>query len=193
MGFRVRDFIIGFIPFKNIRHRIRLKYGDFPYCGISKDTIISHRKNLTLGKYVYIGGKSRLMCEGGLEIGSYTRFGQEVLVLTSNHNYKSDKLLPFDDVDFKQPVSIGESCWIGARSVICPGVKIDEGVVVAAGSVVVKSVPKCAIVGGNPAKIIGYRDIELYDKLKSEGKCANFDFVGKRRWVEKKEFKEYLK
>ena len=172
---------------------MRLKYGDFPYCAISKDTIISHRKNLTLGQWVYIGGKSRLMCEGGLEIGSYTRFGQEVLVLTSNHNYKSEKFLPFDETNFKQKVYIGKNCWIGARAVICPGVKIEEGAVVAAGSVVVKSVPKCAIVGGNPAKIIGYRDIELYDKLNSEGKCADFYDVKDSTWVEIKDCKEYLK
>ena len=59
-------------------------------------------------------------------------------------------------------------------------------------SVVVKSVPKCAIVGGNPAKIIGYRDIELYDKLNRDGKCATFDDVKNRQWIEIKENKEYL-
>ena len=92
----------------------------------------------------------------------------------------------------KQPVSIGENCWIGARSILCPGVKIDEGAVVGAGSVVVKSVPKCAIVGGNPAKIIGYRDIDLYDRLKSEGKCADFEDVKNRRWIEVDDYKGYL-
>lgn len=39
----------------------------------------------------------------------------------------------------------------------------------AIGSVVVKDVPRCAIVGGNPAKIIKYRNIEQFDKLKAEG------------------------
>lgn len=193
MSLRIKDFFINLIPFKKLRHKIRLKYGNFPYCSISKDTIISHRENLILGQWVYIGGKSRLMCEGGLEIGSYTRFGQEVLILTSNHNYKSEKLLPFDEIDFKQKVLIGKNCWIGARSLICPGVKIEEGAIVAAGSVVTKSVPKCAIVGGNPAKIISYRDIKLYDKLNSENKCATFEDVKDRTWLVIKEYKEFLK
>lgn len=192
MGIRLKDIFIGLIPFKNLRHKIRLKYGDFPYCDVSRDVIISHKKNLTLGEYVYIGGKTRLMCEGGVEIGSYTRFGQEVIVLSSNHNYKSEKFLPFDEVNFKQKVSIGKACWIGARSVIYPGVKIDDGVVIAAGSVVTKSVPKCAIVGGNPAKIIGYRDMKLYEKLEGNGKFASFDDVKSVVWIEKEGFKDYL-
>lgn len=45
---------------------------------------------------------------------------------------------------------------------------IGEGVIVAIGSVVVKDVPPYAIVGGNPAKIIKYRDIEHFEKLKAE-------------------------
>ena len=50
---------------------------------------------------------------------------------------------------------------------------IEEGAVVAMGSVVTKDVPKGAVVGGNPAKILKYRDLEKYDKLKSENKFIN--------------------
>ena len=46
---------------------------------------------------------------------------------------------------------------------ICPGVKIEDGAIIAMGSVVSKSVPKCAIVGGNPARIIGWRNKEEYE------------------------------
>lgn len=45
-----------------------------------------------------------------------------------------------------------------------------EGAIVAVGSVVVKDVPPYAIVGGNPAKIIKYRNIYQFKMLKSEGK-----------------------
>lgn len=44
-------------------------------------------------------------------------------------------------------------------------VHIGEGAIVAIGSVVVKDVPRCAIVGGNPAIVIKYRDIEHFEKL----------------------------
>ena len=192
MGIRLKDKLIGLIPFKKLRHEMRFKYGDFPYNYVTDNVVISGRKNLTLGKYVYIGGKTTLMCEGELYIGSYTRVSQQVLVLTSNHNYKSEKLVPFDEYDYKYKVYIGKNCWIGARSVICPGVKIEEGAIVAAGSVVTKSVPKCAIVGGNPAKIIGYRDKETYEKLEAEGKNATFEDVKNRKWIEVPEYKAFL-
>ena len=58
-----------------------------------------------------------------------------------------------DDVD----IIIGNDVWIGTRSIILPGVKIGNGVIIGAGAVVTKDVPPYAIVGGNPAKIIKFR------------------------------------
>lgn len=49
---------------------------------------------------------------------------------------------------------IGKNCFIGARSIILPGVTIGDSVIVAAGSVVTKDVPKNCIVAGNPAVVI---------------------------------------
>ena len=51
-------------------------------------------------------------------------------------------------------VKIGNGAFIGARALIMPGVTVGENAVVAAGSVVVKSVPANAVVGGNPAVVI---------------------------------------
>ncbi|KQP97660.1 hypothetical protein ASG06_17995 [Rathayibacter sp. Leaf185] len=53
------------------------------------------------------------------------------------------------------PITIGDDSFIGARSTILPGVRIGSGCIVAAGSIVTKSVPSGAIVGGNPARVIG--------------------------------------
>ena len=57
-------------------------------------------------------------------------------------------------------VTIGDDVFIGVNSIILPGVEIGNKVVIAAGSVVAKSVPSGVIVGGNPARIIG--DFESY-------------------------------
>ncbi len=64
---------------------------------------------------------------------------------------------------------IGRRCFIGARSMIMPGVVIGDGCVVAAGSVVTKDVPAGSIVAGNPAKVIR-SDIETgpYGRLRWE-------------------------
>ena len=55
---------------------------------------------------------------------------------------------------------VGENCFIGARSIILPGVQIGDNAIVGAGAVVVRDVPSGCIVAGNPARIIR-RDISV--------------------------------
>jgi acetyltransferase-like isoleucine patch superfamily enzyme len=191
---KYRQKLIDLVPVRSWRRVLSFKYGSFPGNFVEPTVIIGTAKNLELGGMVYIGGDARFYCEGGLSIGANTNFGQGCFILTTNHNYKSETLLPFDNVGLLQRVEIGKNCWIGSRSTICPGVKIEDGAVVAMGSVVTKSVPKCAIVGGNPAKIIGWRDKETYDRLEAQGKT--FIQSGKLppiNWVRTDGFKSYLK
>lgn len=49
---------------------------------------------------------------------------------------------------------VGRNCFIGARSMILPGVRVGDGSIVGAGSVVTRDVPPRSIVAGNPAKIV---------------------------------------
>ena len=150
---------------------------------------LDHKSNIELGGNVYIGGDCEFFCEGGLKIGESTQFGRECLILTTNHNYKG-KELPYDNVGIMQSVEIGKNCWFGVRCIVMPGVKIEDGAVIAAGSVVTKSVPKCAIVGGNPAKIIGWRDKEHYKQLEH----AHKSYVNNKKikWIRKDGFKKFL-
>ena len=55
------------------------------------------------------------------------------------------------------PILISEDCWLGANSVVLPGVSLGKGTVVGANTVVTKSFPDYAILGGVPAQIIGSR------------------------------------
>lgn len=60
-------------------------------------------------------------------------------------------------LDEYAPIQIGSDVWIGARAIVKDGVSIGHGAVVGAGAVVTKDVPPYAIVGGVPARVIGYR------------------------------------
>ena len=63
----------------------------------------------------------------------------------------------FVDNDNKWIVNIGHDCWIGEHVFMVGGVTVNNGAVVLAHAVVTKDVPPYAIVGGIPAKVIGYR------------------------------------
>ncbi len=106
---------------------------------------------------------------GDLKIGNYFHSGIECMIITSNHNYEG-VAIPYDSTNIDKPVTIGDYVWFGNRVTVVGGVSIGEGAIIAAGSVVCKDVPPFAIVGGNPAKVIKYRDKEHFERLKQEGK-----------------------
>lgn len=127
-------------------------------------------RNISIGNNVRIGERCRLSAIGGINIGNNVSFGPEITIWSSNHNYYSPELLPFDKNSKLKPVTIGDNVWIGARACIAPGVNIGEGAVIAMGAVVTKDVPVGAVVGGNPATVLKYRDLDKYYKLKAENK-----------------------
>lgn len=132
----------------------------------------SSPQKMCIGSNTWIGNNFFAKCEGGLSIGSGVIISKDAEIWTANHCYDATDLqsLPYDTRFIKKPVSIGDNVWIGSRVTIVPGVKIGEGCVVGAGSVVSHNIPPLAVVGGNPAKIIKYRDKDTYEKLKAEGK-----------------------
>lgn len=129
-------------------------------------TVVHGAKKLVIGDDVRVGEKSYLNASGGITIGNNVKMGPQVFIWSQNHNYYAPTALPYDGTNISRPVIIGNNVWIGAKVCIIPGVKVGEGAVIAMGSVVTKEVPACAVVGGNPAKILKYRDIEVYNKLK---------------------------
>jgi acetyltransferase-like isoleucine patch superfamily enzyme len=105
-----------------------------------------------------------------VHIGSYFHTGINLTIISSNHNFENASSIPYDKVRIHKPVIIKDFVWCGNNVTIIPGITIGEGAIIAAGAVVVKDVPDCAIVGGNPAQLIRYRNKEEFYKLKAEGK-----------------------
>lgn len=82
----------------------------------------------------------------GIHIGAFSYIAFDVAVLTHDRTRA-----------LYTETHIGQNCFIGARSIILPGVRIGDGSVVGAGSVVVADVPAHSMVAGNPARIIRER------------------------------------
>ncbi len=132
-------------------------------------TAVGFGKHVILGNFVNING-CELLGGGELEIGNYFHSGKYIRIITQNHRYERCDSIPYDKVRIKKKVTIKDFVWLGQGVTILPGITIGEGAIVAAESVVTKDVPDYAIVGGNPARIIRYRNIEEFQKLKNEGK-----------------------
>lgn len=90
--------------------------------------------------------------------------------MLGSHDYDYGDKIPYGSHYATKNVKIDDFVWIGSDVIICGNVHIGEGAIIAMGAVVVKDVPPYAIVGGNPAKVIKYRNIEQFNKLKAEGK-----------------------
>lgn len=108
--------------------------------------------NVIIGDNCRIGMGNTVI--GPVNIGNSVIFAQNVVLSGLNHSYE-DVSIPIKD----QPVTareivIEDEVWIGANATIVSGVTIGKHSVVAAGSVVTKSVPPFSIVAGNPAKLI---------------------------------------
>ncbi len=129
---------------------------------VGKNANIEHGAFFGSGKGIEIGDFSGLgincRVAGPLKIGKYLMMGPDVLIYTSNHEIGStDTPMIFQGDTPKKAVIIEDDVWIGARTIILPGITIYKGAVVAAGAVVTKDVPSYAIVGGNPARVLKYR------------------------------------
>ena len=133
---------------------------DFEIMGDISKFKIHETSHLKSGTYIE--------CSGGVEIGAYFHCGRGLTIFSSNHNWRSDILLPYDSKSILKEVVIGNAVWIGANVTILPGVSIGDAAVVAAGSVVVRDVAAGIVVGGNPAVQVAKRDKELTGKLLSE-------------------------
>lgn len=115
-------------------------------------------RNLEIGDDVDLALDVLITTDGGVKIGDRTLVGYRVQIISGNHVVPGQKGRIFNAGHVKKPVVIGSDVWIGANSIILPGVTIGEGSIVAAGSVVTRDIPPFVYAAGVPAKIIRERD-----------------------------------
>ena len=130
-SFAIRLFVATI--FRKIRvFKLRLKGFDIPYSAIIEG-------NVKLDK----------LYPEGVHIGENTLVAGGSIILSHDHCKRVG-----DNQPYLIDTYIGKNCFIAVKSIILPGIKIGNQVIVGAGSVVTKDVPSNTIVAGNPAKIV---------------------------------------
>lgn len=125
--------------------------------------------NSSVDKYSYIGINTWVV---DTHIGAFCSIASEVYIGLATHTIDNLSTFPifterknatghsWVECDYainRLQTEIGNDVWIGFRAMICGGVTIGNGAIIAAGAVVTKDVPPYAIVGGVPARIIRFR------------------------------------
>ncbi len=145
--------------------KTKIQFGD--YCNVSCQITLNNKGSIKIGDYVFIN-YAKFRIDYDLIIGNNCMIGPNVAFWDTDNHPISAKLRHQQSVDFATnfplvrsyealggSISIGSDVWIGMDALILGGVKIGEGAIIAARSVVTKDVEPFTIVGGIPAKKIG--------------------------------------
>lgn len=134
-------------------------------CYIEPPLHANWAKHTHLGKNVYANFNLTLVDDTHIYIGDHVMIGPNVTLATAGHPVDPEYRRKV--AQFNIPIHIENNVWIGANSVVLPGITIGENSVIGAGSVVTKDIPANVVAVGNPCKVlrpIGDHDKEFYFK-----------------------------
>lgn len=152
--------IVNAIIFPITTHRIRKwllrKFGARvgQFCAVYPTAKVYAPWNLTIGDYVCIGPHVELYCKDKIIIGDKVIVSQGAYLCTAGHDISSLNMRLTTEA-----IKIESQVWLAANSTILPGVTIAEGSVVGACAVVSKDVLPWSVVVGNPARVVGKREL----------------------------------
>lgn len=119
------------------------------------------------GKNVYANFNLTLVDDTHIYVGDYTMFGPNVTLATAAHPILPQ--LREKGYQYNAPIHIGKNCWIGAGTIVLPGITIGDNSIIGAGSIVTKDIPSNVVAVGNPCKVlrkIDEKDSTFYFKDK---------------------------
>jgi maltose O-acetyltransferase len=150
------------LPLGAISMRLRLFLAQRIFKFVGKDVKVHGSLELGSGHKIEIGDHSSInrgcWVSNDTIIGNDVMMGPNISIISSSHNFESTEVSMREQGEaIRRPVVICDDVWVGANTIILPGVKIGPHSIIGAGSVVTKDVEPWAIVGGNPAKLIRKR------------------------------------
>jgi len=128
-----------------------------------KNVNLEYKAKFGLGQSIIIGDNSGIGVNARIPsntiIGNNVMMGPDCLILPSNHRFDDINVpMIFQGFTISKQTIIKDDVWIGARVTILPGKVIGNGVVIGAGSVVTRDLEDFGIYGGNPARLIRFRN-----------------------------------
>lgn len=112
-----------------------------------------YASNIQIGKNFYANFNCLLLDVNCIRIGDNVMLAPNVQILTAGHPLDV-KARVEEGVEFGLPIKIGDNVWIGAGTIVCPGVTIGSNSVIGAGAVVTKDIPENVLAVGNPCRVI---------------------------------------
>lgn len=107
---------------------------------------------ITLGENFYANYNCTILDIAPVTIGDNVMLAPGVGIYTAGHPVHPDARR--SGYEYGRPITIGDDVWIGANSVICPGVTIGSGAVIGAGSVVTRDIPAGVVAAGVPCRVL---------------------------------------
>lgn len=170
---RYYDYRLSRVPSHHYRYFV---YRHVYHVCMAEKVVIYHGTEIRspflikIGKGTIIGDNAILDGRNGIVIGENVNFSSNVSIWTEQHDHRDAYFRC--ETQQKKPVVIHNRAWIGPNTILLHSIEIGEGAVVAAGSVVTKSVEPYTIVAGVPAKKIGERSHDL--RYEFDGTYCNF-------------------
>lgn len=127
-------------------------------------------RHVHFGNHVYANFNLTAVDDTHIYVGDHTMIGPNVTLASAGHPVLPE--LREKGCQFNMPIHIGKNCWLGAGTVVVPGVSIGDNTVIGAGSIVTKDIPANVVAVGNPCRVmreIGERDKEYYYKDRKIG------------------------
>jgi maltose O-acetyltransferase len=122
--------------------------------------VIDGAEHMEVGDNVAIGPYVHMWAQGGITIGNRVMIGSHAAITSLTHDYSSGVMY---GTLIEKKIVIDDDVWIGAHSVILPGVTIGSGAVIGAGAVVTRSVDPDAVMVGVPAQFWKKRHMSTSD------------------------------